>query len=97
MPRYLAGLAVAGPIAGVLAGALLPTGRLGGAVLGLVLLVLVGAQIEPLRADNFDFDLVGPDWLSLLAFTVLAAIRVVAALLVLAALPGYVGAVADSA
>ena len=121
MPRYLAGLAVAGPIAGVLAGALLPTGRLGGAVLGLVLLVLVGAQIEPLRADNFDFDLVGPDWLSLLAFTVLAvfqgmltwalagrfglrplplrgrAIRVVAALLVLVALPGFVSAVADIA
>lgn len=181
VPRYLAGLAVAGPIAGVLAagaggrlvmrllavtspeahggiteagetigeitvggtaafllftgvpagtlaallfviaGALLPSGRLGGAVLGLVLLVLVGAQTEPLRADNFDFDLVGPDWLSLLAFTVLAvfqgmltwalagrfglrplplrgrAIRVVAALLVLVALPAFVGAVADIA
>jgi hypothetical protein len=105
----------------VVAGGLLPSGRLGGAALGLVLLVLVGAQIEPLRSDNFDFNLVGPDWLSLLAFTALAifqgmltwalagrfglqplavhgrAIRVVAALLVLAALPGFVGAVADIA
>jgi hypothetical protein len=59
----------------VLAGALLPRGRVGGAVLGLVLLVLVGAQIEPLRADNFDFNLVGPDWLSLLAFTALAVFQ----------------------
>ena len=29
-------------------------------------------QLEPLRADNFDFNLVGPDWLSVLAFTTLA-------------------------
>jgi hypothetical protein len=105
----------------VLTGALLPRGRLGGAVLGLVLLVLVGAQIEPLRADNFDFNLVGPRWLSLLAFSALAvfqgmltralagrfglqplpvrgrAVRIAAAVLVLVALPGFVGAVADIA
>jgi hypothetical protein len=56
----------------VLAGSLLPGGRVGGVVLGLVLLVLVGAQLEPLRADNFDFNLVGPDWLSLLSFPALA-------------------------
>jgi hypothetical protein len=59
----------------VLAGSLLPRGYAGGAVLGLLLLVLVGAQLEPLREDNFDFNLVGPDWLSLLSFTALAAFQ----------------------
>src|SRR5690349_7116143 len=44
----------------VLAGSLLPAGRAGGVVLGLVLLVLAGVRLEPLRADNFDFNLVGP-------------------------------------
>src|SRR5262245_4149716 len=105
----------------VLAGSLLPRGRAGGAVLGLVLLVLVGWQLEPLRSDNFDFNLVGPSWLSLLAFSVLAvfqgmltwavagrfglqplpvrgrALRVAAAVLVLLALPGFLGAVAEIA
>ena len=105
----------------VLAGSLLPRGYAGGAVLGLLLLVLVGTQLEPLRAENFDFNLVGPDWLSLLSFTALAvfqgmltwalagrlglqplplrgrAIRIVAAVLVIAALPGFVGAIADIA
>jgi hypothetical protein len=59
----------------VLGGSLLPRGRAGGVVLGLLLLVLVGSRIEPLRADNFDFNLVGPDWLSLLSFTALAAFQ----------------------
>jgi hypothetical protein len=105
----------------VLAGSLLPRGRAGGVALGLLLLVLVGAQLEPLRADNFDFNLVGPDWLSLLSFTALACFQgmltwalagrlglqplrvrgraayVVAAVLVLVALPGFVGAIADIA
>ena len=65
----------AGPAAGllaallyVLAGSLLPRGRAGGVALGLMLLVLLGARLEPLRADNFDFNLVGPRWLSVLAF-----------------------------
>jgi hypothetical protein len=55
-----------------IAGPALPGGRLGGVVLGLVLLVLAGSQLEPLRSDNVDFALVGPDWLSVLAFVVLA-------------------------
>ena len=46
-------------------------GRAGGLALGATLLVLGGSN-EPLRADNFDFNLVGPDWLSVLAFTALA-------------------------
>jgi hypothetical protein len=41
-------------------------------VLGLLLLVLVGSRLEPLRSDNFDFNLVGPDWLSVLSFSALA-------------------------
>lgn len=59
----------------VLIGAVLPRGRAGGVLLGLALLVLVGAWIEPLRPDNFDFNLVGPDWLSVLSFTALAAFQ----------------------
>jgi hypothetical protein len=56
----------------VLVGSLLPRGRAGGVVLGVVLLLLAGTRLDPLRADNFDFNLVGPDWLSLLSFTCLA-------------------------
>jgi len=46
-------------------------GRAGGLALGAILLVLAGAN-EPLRSGNFDFNLVGPDWLSVLCFTALA-------------------------
>ena len=59
----------------VLVAEVLPRGRAGGAILGLLLLVLVGASVEPLRADNFDFNLVGPPWLSLLSFTALAVFQ----------------------
>ena len=65
----------AGVLAGVLyalTGPLLPRGHAGGLALGAILLVLLGWAFEPLRADNFDFNLVEPDWLSVLAFTVLA-------------------------
>lgn len=46
----------------------LPAGRLGGLAFGALLLVVAGTRIEPLRADNPDFDLAGPSWVSLLAF-----------------------------
>ncbi len=59
--------AVAGPV--------VRRGRAGGLVLGAILLVLVGWWLEPLRADNFDFNLVGPDWLSLLAFAAIALLQ----------------------
>jgi hypothetical protein len=69
----------AGVPAGLLSGALyallrpiLPAGRAGGAALGALLLVLAGTRIEPLRADNIDFDIVGPAWLAVVAFTALA-------------------------
>ena len=57
------------------AGPALPHGRLGGVVLGLVLLVLAGSLIDPLRSDNLDFALVGPDWFSVLAFVALAVFQ----------------------
>ena len=49
----------------------LPAGRLGGLAYGALLLVLAGSRIEPLRADNPDFDIVGPSWLALAAFSAL--------------------------
>jgi hypothetical protein len=65
----------AGVLAGLLyalIGPLLPRGRAGGVALGGILLVLAGASLEPFRTENFDFNLVGPDWLSVLSFTALA-------------------------
>jgi hypothetical protein len=68
-----------GLLSGLMTGALyalmypvLPRGRVGGLVLGATLLVLVGSQVEPLRSDNFDFRLVGPDALSVSLFVALA-------------------------
>jgi hypothetical protein len=40
-----------------------------------MLLILVGSRLEPLRSDNFDFALVGPTWLAILAFTTLALLQ----------------------
>lgn len=59
----------------VLVGSLLPRSRAGGVALGLMLLLLAGTRLEPMRADNFDFNLVGPDWLSVLSFTALAVFQ----------------------
>ena len=53
----------------------LPPGRVGGLALGVMLLVLVGTRIDPMRSDNFDFGLLGPPWLAILAFTVLALLQ----------------------
>jgi hypothetical protein len=49
----------------------LPAGRAGGLTYGALLLVLAGTRLDPLREANPDFDLVGPGWLSVLAFSVL--------------------------
>ncbi|MGH8993398.1 MAG: hypothetical protein ACRDZ7_17960 [Acidimicrobiia bacterium] len=53
----------------------LPPGRLGGLAFGALLLVVAGTRLEPLRADNPDFDLVGPSWLALTLFAALALIH----------------------
>ena len=47
----------------------LPDGRLGGLAFGVLLLLVAATRLEPLRKDNPDFDLVGPSWLALLAFS----------------------------
>lgn len=79
----------AGVFGGLVVGALyavvrrcLPAGRLGGVLFGLLLLVVGGTRIEPLRAGNPDFGLVGPGWLAVLAFS---AVVVFAGMLVAAA------------
>ena len=49
----------------------LPPRWIGGAVFGLGLLIVGGTTVDPLRADNRDFDIVGPGWLALLVFVAL--------------------------
>jgi hypothetical protein len=49
----------------------LPGGRAGGLAYGALLLVLAGTRLEPLRPGNLDFDLVGPGWVSVVAFSAL--------------------------
>jgi hypothetical protein len=78
----------------------LPAGRAGGLAYGALLLVVAGTRLEPLRRANPDFDLVGPGWVSVVAFTVLVvfhgalvaalAARVSRAVPLLAARPGAI-------
>ncbi|MGH9154428.1 MAG: hypothetical protein ACRD1K_00905 [Acidimicrobiales bacterium] len=56
----------------------LPTGRLGGLALGLVLLVVGATRLEPLRAGNPDFGLVGPGWLAVVAFAFVVLLHAMA-------------------
>lgn len=53
----------------------LPVGRLAGPLFGLLLLIWLGAFLDPLRADNIDFNIVGPGWLSVVLFTGLAVLH----------------------
>ena len=53
----------------------LPAGRWAGPLLGVFLLLLFGASVEPLRVDNIDFAIVGPGWLSVLLFSMLAVLH----------------------
>ena len=64
-----------GVLPGLLSGALwvvvhrwLPAGRLGGVAFGGLHLVVAATRVDPLRPNNPDFDLVGPGWLSVVAF-----------------------------
>ena len=50
----------------------LPPGPLGGAAYGLGLLVVAGTTLDPLRPENPDFDIVGPGWVAVVAFSALA-------------------------
>jgi hypothetical protein len=49
----------------------LPDGWGGGLAYGALLLVVAGTRLEPLRPGNLDFDLVGPGWVSVVAFAAL--------------------------
>lgn len=53
----------------------LPDGRVGGLVYGLLLLVVLATRIDPLRADNRDFDIVGPAGVALAAFGALVVVH----------------------
>jgi len=46
----------------------LPPGALGGAIFGLLLLVVAGTRVDPLDPGNPDFDIVGPGWLAVIVF-----------------------------
>jgi hypothetical protein len=60
----------------------LPAGRTGGVVFGALLLIVAGTRVDPLRANNPDFSLVGPDWVAVAAFLALGLLQgmVIAAL-----------------
>jgi hypothetical protein len=80
----------------------LPAGWGGGLAYGVLLLVVAGTRLEPLRRDNPDFELVGPGWLSVATFAALVVFHglLVAALAgrlsravpLLAASPGAIAA-----
>jgi hypothetical protein len=80
----------------------LPAGWVGGLAYGVLLLVVAGTRLEPLRRDNPDFELVGPGWLSVATFAALVVFHglLVAALAgrlsravpLLAASPGAIAA-----
>jgi hypothetical protein len=80
----------------------LPAGWGGGLAYGVLLLVVAGTRLEPLRRDNPDFDLVDPGWLAVAAFAALVVFHglLVAALAgrlsravpLLAASPGAIAA-----
>jgi hypothetical protein len=51
-----------------------PRGLLGGAIYGATLLVLFSWWLDPLNADNPDFDIVGPGWLAVATFAAIAVV-----------------------
>ncbi|MEW1953122.1 hypothetical protein [Terrabacter sp. NPDC080008] len=65
---------LAAGLAYALASFVVPRGLLGGALFGLAALVVVGAVVDPLRGDNPDFAIVGPGWLSITTFAVMAVL-----------------------
>jgi hypothetical protein len=67
----------------------LPAGRLGGLTVGMILLVVAGASVEPLRANNPDFDLVGPGVLSIVVFCAVVILQGMAVTAFAARLSGW--------
>ena len=53
----------------------LPAGRLSGLAYGLLLLVVFATRVDPLRADNRDFDIVGPSGVALAVFGALVVVH----------------------
>jgi hypothetical protein len=53
----------------------LPRGRLGGLAYGALLLAVLATRVDPLRAGNTDFELVGPGWLAAAAFGTLVLLH----------------------
>jgi hypothetical protein len=54
----------------------LPPGRLAGLAFGMLLLIIAAPRIDPLRADNPDFGIVGPGWVvAVLVFTALVLVH----------------------
>jgi hypothetical protein len=53
----------------------LPSGRARGVAFGAFILVAFGWWVEPLRTSNPDFDIVGPAWLTVVAFGALALVE----------------------
>jgi hypothetical protein len=53
----------------------LPGGRFGALALGIFLVVILATRADPLRSDNPDFELVGPGWLAVSVFAVLALLH----------------------
>jgi hypothetical protein len=53
----------------------LPAGRLAGPLLGILVLIWLGALLDPLRADNIDFNIVGPGWLAVALFAGLSSLH----------------------
>lgn len=64
----------------------LPPARLGATMFGAFLLVVFATRLDPLRADNPDFGIVGPNWLAVIAFSALVLFHA----LVLAACAGRI-------
>lgn len=58
----------------VLVSAALPRGILGGVSYGALLLVVFGSTVDPLRAENEDFDLLEHGWLAVLTFALMALV-----------------------
>lgn len=65
----------------------LPAGRAGALAFGVFLLLVAATRVDPLRADNPDFDIVGPDSVAVAVFVALALFHA----LVLYAVVGRVG------